>query len=119
MLPATWWLAARFGGAGVAAGWIVLNFGFLAVGVPLMHRRLLRGELGRWYLQDILPPAAAAVAVALSARLALPAVPQGPAGVAVLATIGGATLLAAALSSPASRSILRERLSSGAGLRNT
>ena len=108
MLPATWWLAHHLGARGVAAGWVVLNAGFLLVTVPLMHRRLLRGELARWYLRDLLPPIAAAAVVATAARLLLPAIPDTVTGIAILAAIGLGTLLAAALCSPAARTVLRE-----------
>jgi O-antigen/teichoic acid export membrane protein len=115
MLPATWWLAGHYGGIGVAAAWIVLNLGFLVVGVPLMHRRLLPGQFGRWLVRDILPPAAGAVLVALAARALVPSLPTGAAGVAWLAAIGGATLLVSALCAPACRAYLRERFSHPAG----
>ena len=36
--------------------WVALNAGLILIGMPLMHRRLLRSELLRWYAQDILPP---------------------------------------------------------------
>jgi O-antigen/teichoic acid export membrane protein len=110
MLPATWWLANHLGSRGVAAGWIFLNLGFVAVTVPLMHRRLLHGELGRWYLHDILPPTAAAVAVAIAARFALPSIPGNISGAAILGGIGGIALFAAALCSPASRAIIKYKL---------
>jgi O-antigen/teichoic acid export membrane protein len=109
MLPATWWLANHWGSRGVAAGWLMLNLGFVLITVPLMHRRLLSGELGRWYLHDIFPPAAAAIGVAIIARLALPSIPANIDGLAILGGVGGATLLGAALSSPASRAILKRK----------
>jgi O-antigen/teichoic acid export membrane protein len=110
MLPASWWLAIHFGSVGVACAWVALNFGFFTVGVPLMHRRLLRGQLARWYLADILPAAAAAIVVAAGARLLLPPIPRSLGGAALLALIGAATLLASAWTSPATRSILRRVL---------
>jgi O-antigen/teichoic acid export membrane protein len=109
MLPATWWLANHWGSRGVAAGWLVLNLGFVLITVPLMHRRLLIGELERWYLRDILPPAVAAIVIATIARLALPSIPKNVTGLAILGGIGGATLFAAALCTPASRAILRRK----------
>ena len=110
MLPLTWWLANQFGGRGAATAGILLNLSFVLITVPLMHRRLLRGELRSWYLGDILPPALAAVSVALVARLALPNIPEGGNGVAILASISAATLLAAAACSPAARRLARRKL---------
>jgi hypothetical protein len=37
-----------------------------------MHRRLLPGELWRWYRADLARPAAGAVAVAVLGRIAMP-----------------------------------------------
>jgi O-antigen/teichoic acid export membrane protein len=110
MLPALCWLAPRFGGLGVAAAWIALNFAYLAIGVPLMHRRLLRGQFPAWLLRDVLPPAAAASGVALLARLAAPTIPRSAAGAATLAAIGACSLLAAAVCAPAARAALRRSL---------
>lgn len=49
-------LGNRYGGVGAAYGWLVLMLGYFVAGMPLVHARLLRGELGRWYLRDLGPP---------------------------------------------------------------
>jgi O-antigen/teichoic acid export membrane protein len=36
--------------------WVVLNLSFLLISVPLMHKRLLKGELQEFYIQDTLLP---------------------------------------------------------------
>jgi hypothetical protein len=41
----------------------------LLIGVPLTHRRLLRHEMTKWFLQDIAPPLAASVLVVGLARM--------------------------------------------------
>lgn len=66
-------MAIHFGAEGAAAVWVVLNLGYVLVTVPLMHRRLLRGETWRWYRDDVLLPVGAVVAVGASARLMVPA----------------------------------------------
>lgn len=53
LVPATYWGVSQHGSMAAAWVWMVLNLGYLVVGVPLMHRRLLRGELARWYQLDI------------------------------------------------------------------
>jgi O-antigen/teichoic acid export membrane protein len=103
VVPATWWLGNRFGGLGAALVWLTLNLVFVVVSVPLMHRRLLRGELGRWYLRAVLPPALAAGIVAGVLRLALPTIPGGIAGIAVLLVVTAITMACAGLASPAAR----------------
>jgi O-antigen/teichoic acid export membrane protein len=53
LVPATYWSVSHHGPIAAAVVWMLLNLGYLLVGVPLMHRRLLRGECTRWYRFDI------------------------------------------------------------------
>ena len=64
LVPLTWWSVTLFGVTGGAVAWLGLNVGYFIFTPQLMHRRLLRGEKLRWYVQDNLRPALAAVAVA-------------------------------------------------------
>lgn len=68
MLPTLWFLTRHFGPTGAAASWVITNGAFLAFEVSFMHRRLLRGERARWYLQDVALPAAVAVGIVGIAR---------------------------------------------------
>ncbi len=63
LVPAIYFLATRYGAVGAASAWIALNGLYMVIGVPLTHRRLLRGEMRRWFLDDILPPLGAALVV--------------------------------------------------------
>lgn len=72
LVPAIVAVTPRFGAAGAAAVWLVLNLGYVVIMVPLMHRRLLVGEVQRWYGQDVFLPAAAVLVVATVARVAMP-----------------------------------------------
>src|SRR5262249_45356453 len=62
MVPATIALSRAWGGVGAALAWIGFNVGMLSVAMTLMHRRVLRGELARWYAR-LLPPALAVALV--------------------------------------------------------
>ena len=73
LVPLLVFLTRRYGPAGAAMVWVLLNVGYLLVELPIMHRRLLPGELWRWYVQVILRPATAALAIALLLRVLLPA----------------------------------------------
>lgn len=77
VVPAIWIMGSNFGGKGAAAVWLALNLGYLLVSIPLMHRRLLTGDMWRWYLADIGPPFAASALVVVSWRLAVSSVPDG------------------------------------------
>jgi O-antigen/teichoic acid export membrane protein len=107
--PALWLLVPRFGPLAAAWCWLALNASYLVVTVPLMHRRLLQGQMARWYLQDILPPAASACLVALAWRVVLPT-PTGLGGWFWLAGAGVTVLVAAVVASPRVRTLVWQRL---------
>jgi hypothetical protein len=58
-------LTSRYGAAGGAMAWALLNTGYLAVIPAIMHRRVLKGEALRWLLLDVGRPTTAALAVAV------------------------------------------------------
>ena len=99
-IPFCIWAIGRDGIVGAAYLWFAINLGFVAIAVPLMHRRLMPGEMGAWYLQDILPPAISAAVIAVLGGWLLPAVSRNIWGVILLATVSLATLLASAFSAP-------------------
>ena len=68
VVPLIIYMTGRYGAAGAAVSWLVLNVGMLLVEIPIMHRRLLRKEQWRWYFQDVTVPLAAACAVACAGR---------------------------------------------------
>jgi O-antigen/teichoic acid export membrane protein len=109
LLPAIVVLASRYGAVGSAIVWVALNAGYATIGVGIMHRRLLRGELGRWYATDVGLPLAASVAAAGAVRLAIPAPAGAPTLFAVVATTLVLTYLAAAAATPVGRDVLRRR----------
>ena len=45
-----------FGIAGATAVWLLHGLSDITLGLWLMHRRLLKGDLKRWYLTVLLPP---------------------------------------------------------------
>lgn len=109
-IPFCIWAVTHHGITGAAFLWFAINFGFVTVAVPLMHRRLMRGEIMRWYGRDVLPPfIGAAVFIAIS-RFMVPSIARDLHGVFELGVISFMTLLAAAISSPATRSIMMRKL---------
>jgi O-antigen/teichoic acid export membrane protein len=67
-IPLVAMLARQYGPLGAAAAWISLTAGYFLVEVPVMHRRLLPGQAGRWYLKDVGMPLILCLAVMLAAR---------------------------------------------------
>lgn len=55
LVPTVIILTKIYGVIGAATAWLILNIIYMAIGVPLTHQRLLRGEAGKWF-NDILYP---------------------------------------------------------------
>ena len=53
----------HYGPVGAAAVWVALNTIYMLAGVPLTHRRLLKGEAWHWFRDDICPPLLATLLV--------------------------------------------------------
>ena len=111
--PLMWWLTLARGAAGAASVWVAVNAFYVAIGVQLMHRRLLPGEQGRWYRDALLRPLLASAAVAFAARLAWRRPLPVALTVAALAVVSLAVLAATAAVLPAARREIGLRLGRG------
>ena len=106
LVPAIFFMATYYGAAGAATVWVALNGIYMLVGVPLTHRRLLRGEAGRWFVEGVVMPLSAVLLVVGSGRW-LMTIPTSPTMTLVsLLTVLFAALAAAALATPQIRSWL-------------
>jgi O-antigen/teichoic acid export membrane protein len=56
LIPSLFWLTSKYGSIGAASVWTMLNSGYVLIGIRFMHLRLFKGELNKWYFQDILRP---------------------------------------------------------------
>lgn len=63
LVPAIFFMATHYGAVGGAAVWVALNGIYMLIGVPLTHRRLLKGEARRWFVEDVGLPLAGAILV--------------------------------------------------------
>lgn len=70
--PFIFWMASSYAAAGAATVWVILNSGYLLIGLQIMHRYLLKGELWRWYLVDVGCPFLGAFAVSVLGRWFFP-----------------------------------------------
>ncbi|WP_417472414.1 oligosaccharide flippase family protein [Luteimonas mephitis] len=111
-VPYCLWAITNHGIVGAAGMCLLTNLISFAVGVPLMHRKLLRGEMSRWFGQDVLPPLLASTVVTVSLAASVDPLPRTPYGVIVLAVVCAATLTASVM---ASRSV-RRAIAGWAGL---
>ena len=97
--PFCLWAVQAHGTSGAALLWLLTNLTSVSVGIPLMHRRLLRGEMATWYLRDNLPPMLAALATALIFDAILPSISRSLDGAVWIGLASVATLAASAMSS--------------------
>jgi hypothetical protein len=109
-IPSAWWLAENIGTVGVAAVWPMLNLCYICVVLPLMHRRIMPGELAAWYSRDVGPSVIAGLTAALLLRHFFPSLPGGVAGIASLAAIYVVVLLAAIAATRGPRDVARASL---------
>ncbi|WP_043692830.1 oligosaccharide flippase family protein [Luteibacter sp. 9133] len=109
VVPALLLFVPMYGPMAAACTWLGLNAGYTLVVVPLMHRRLLQGEQGMWYLHDVLRPLLAATFLGSLWRLAAPDTISGIGGWFWLAMAGTTMLVAAAMAAPRLRRLIRSQ----------
>jgi O-antigen/teichoic acid export membrane protein len=96
-------ITLHYGVLGAAAVWVALNLGYVLITLQLMHRRLLRGEQWRWYLEDTGIPLVTVWLVAGIGRWLFPTERSLPILLLSLAGVYGCTLVAAVLAAPCIR----------------
>ncbi len=74
LVPLILWMAPHYGAIGVAWIWVVLNLGYIFMGIHFMHRRLLSQEKWNWYWYDIIMPGIPISLVTLISYVAHPSV---------------------------------------------
>jgi O-antigen/teichoic acid export membrane protein len=109
-IPFCLWAVYEHGTIGAALLWLLANLVSVVVGIPLMHRRLLRGEMVRWYIRDIIPSMLAALSAVLVLKAVLPPISRSIADLGWLAFACGLVLIASALASRDVRRMIRAKL---------
>jgi len=108
LVPAIILMSKKYGAVGAASVWLGLNAVYMIVGVPLTHRRLLKGEAVRWFTRDAGIPLAGSLAIAGTARLIFPALesPSRFIPVSLLLLVFLLTVAGTAVCTPATRDFL-------------
>lgn len=70
--PLMLWMITCFGTKGAATIWLVHGISGLTIGLWLMHRRLLVGELWKWYRCVLIYPLSLSLTLAILSRLIMP-----------------------------------------------
>lgn len=113
MIPLLLVAVPRFGPAGAAWVWMVLNALYLSIALPWTHRRLLRGDGWRWLVRDVGPPLVAALAITILARLWIVEPMARMATIAWVAVVLAAGIAAAVAVAPSLRGELTKRIATG------
>lgn len=111
LVPMVVVLTHFYGGVGAASVWVILNTGYLLIGINLMHRRLIPSEKWRWAREDILLPLATSLAVAGTCRLLLPVPESLVGGIVYFALLSMVTLGATASFASVTRTWLLDKIS--------
>jgi O-antigen/teichoic acid export membrane protein len=110
LVPALFLIVPKYGGIGAAWVWVVLNAGYLLLGIHFMHLRVLPSEKWRWYGRDVLAPASAAAAAALTCRYFMPHRAGTMIELLVLLFTSVCVVIAAAMVSPLIRAPIGEHM---------
>lgn len=106
-LPILYILALNFGMLGAAFAWLLVTVGYVSVGVPLLHRRLLVGQAGSWMLRALIVPSAVAAMVLLPLRwIASDSAGRIEFSVILTAGTGFATIMIIVFTKPLKRRVL-------------
>jgi len=63
LIPFMIYATLHYGAIGGALSWVILNFSYTIIGLQIMHRIILQGELKKWYLIDVGLPLLLAVII--------------------------------------------------------
>ena len=73
LVPLMVWMVQMYHGIGAALAWVILNLGYIILEIPIMHKRLLKNEMGKWYKRDIILPVLIVTIIGFIAQEILPA----------------------------------------------
>lgn len=90
--------------------WFFTNLGFVIIGIPIMHRRYMRGELKKWYIHGIIKPFIVSISVALIAKAIFPHLQRDFLGILSLVTISFFVLFFSALTLPLIRLFIKNSI---------
>jgi O-antigen/teichoic acid export membrane protein len=108
--PLTIMFVILFGALGAAIVWVMLNIGYIAIMIPIMHHRLLPAEKMRWYKQDVGLPLLVSLVVAGTFRLLDPFGSEMICQMVWVLVTSGITLAITALVTPVTRDMIFFRM---------
>jgi O-antigen/teichoic acid export membrane protein len=106
LVPTILQVVPLYGAIGAAWVGVALNASYIVFTIYFMHRRLLPADKWRWYVQDVLMPMLAAVAIAGACAFLMPADATAPVALALMALGSACIFLGAAGAAPLVRAQL-------------
>jgi O-antigen/teichoic acid export membrane protein len=100
LVPSMIWATIHYGAIGAAWMGIILNAGYILIGVHFMYRRILITEKWRWYGKDMILPMLAAIVIMRLCMLVQPSVDSRSLWLIWLTTTGILMVISAWRASP-------------------
>ena len=107
MIPLLLLLVSHLGVFGGAITWVLVNAGYVIFEIPITHRRLMRGDMWRWYITDVGLPAICCIIVGVLLKMGFADNVTTLTRLTALAIAFGSMFLACALALPFSRHYFR------------
>jgi hypothetical protein len=111
LVPTVWVLATNYGLVGGASAYLGAMCVYVAMGVPLTHRRLLRGAMRRWFAEDVGLVLGVVLLMVGVGRAAITHLIPSHAAIIALPVVWIAALTASTLAAPQIRNQLRAQVS--------
>lgn len=109
LIPTIIFAATYYGGVGAGWAWLASNLIYMALWVPLVHRRLVPGLHWRWLLKDLTPIVLSASICTAYLIKTIPQPSHRLHKLAILLAIGVASIGAATLASSEARRLLKHK----------
>ncbi|WP_018702954.1 MATE family efflux transporter [Anaeromusa acidaminophila] len=112
LVPAIYFFALWKGALGAAGAWLILNLFYVFCTLPIMHRKLLSGELASWYWKDVLPALLCMFALGGLGRFLLPnpMLETWEVSIAIIVIMGGSSLALGGAVLPEARDVMKKLL---------
>jgi len=111
LIPLLLFFTNKYGPIGAASIWVIVNGAYIVCEIPLMHRRLLKKEMLKWYTVDIAIPLGITLFVVGFFHLALPIPTHNFALATYILMVSAITLGITATFSPVTRDWFRIQFS--------
>ena len=68
LVPLLFWLTKTYGAVGASFVWLIVNSGYILISMPIFYHKFLKGELWKWYKNDLALPLFTAAILVICAK---------------------------------------------------